>query len=88
MQVKDCECSLTEKVLGLTYRYMDYWIPICVVLTFPAWILPGLLYYLACHILNTCNSIKLISKTVIGLKTPPSQLSYAIIRGNGRYLRD
>lgn len=88
MQTKECESSLSEKALVLIYRYMDYWIPICVVLSFPIWILPALLYYLACNLLHTCNSIKLISKTLIGAKTHPSQLSYAIIRGNGRYLRD
>jgi hypothetical protein len=88
MQAKECESGLIEKTLILAYRYMDYWIPVCIFLTFPIWILPGLLYYFACNLLHTCKSIKTITKALINSKPATSELSYAILRGNGRYLRE
>lgn len=67
---------------------MDYWIPVCVLISFPVWILPGILYYLTHKILQGWRCAVAVSKTFMNLKPEKMELSYAILRGNGRYLRE
>jgi hypothetical protein len=86
MQAKASNSGLLENMMLLTFRYMDYWIPVCVFLSFPIWILPGVFYYLAWKVVQSWKSMVTLGRTLL-FNTASSALSYAILRGNGRYLR-
>jgi len=84
---KDQQTNYLKKIIALIYNYMDYWIPCIVVCSFPLWLFPYLLFIAAS---KTYSLWSYIFKTVFAIVTPISSppLYYAILKGNGRYLRD
>jgi hypothetical protein len=87
LKAKDHREPLMEKVMALIILYMDYWLPLVVILTFPVWILPVLIYCLFSKLLQIFKCFLNIGNSLINA-TPTPDLCYAILKGNGRYLRD
>lgn len=78
---------LIEKAILLIYNSMDYLIPAAVVLTLPLWILPALLYYTNYKVLQLAKCLFRMGNHIV-TQQPPQPLSYAILKGTGRYLRE
>ena len=79
--------SLKEKAFLLLHAYMDYIIPVAVLLTFPLWILPALIYYTNYKLFQIAKCILRMGNHIVG-NPHPQQPAYAILKGNGRYLRE
>jgi len=74
-------------LLLLIYTYMDYWIPCIVIFTFPLWIFPYLLFLIFS---KTISIIRYVYTIGVSLVRPVNlcQLYYAVLKGNGRYLKE
>lgn len=76
-----------EDVLTLIHYYMDYAIPVLVVCCFPIWVLPYLIFLTFERTVNVARYLQ----AVCWYFTNPTHskiLYYAILKGNGRYLRE
>jgi hypothetical protein len=74
-----------ETIILLFYSALHFFFPLLLVLTFPFWIFP---YLIACMLKKSKNLLdwalnmkNKIQKRILG------QMEYAILKGNGRYLR-
>lgn len=66
---------------------MDIWLPLALFTTLPIWIVPALLYLLASRVLQLTRCFLRIGNNLIH-HLPRDPPAYAILKGNGRYLRD
>jgi hypothetical protein len=69
------------------YQYMDYLVTATVVLTFFIWIGPALIYYSTTKFIQVARCILRMGNTIVNSEQR-EELSYAILKGNGRYLRE
>jgi hypothetical protein len=55
----------------LLLDYMDYWLPLCLFITFPLWIFPAIVYYTAWRFMQVWKFwLRLGSKLVQGESSP------------------
>lgn len=74
-------------LLLLAYTYIDYWIPFIAITTFPLWIFPYLLFLIFSKIITILRYLYTILVSILHLNSS-SHLYYAVLKGNGRYLRE
>jgi hypothetical protein len=87
LQVKNIQEQCKHKAIMLLLDYMDYWLPLLLFITLPLWILPALFYYSTWRMVQMWKCCLRMGNKLIHTDTP-SELSYAILRGNGKYLRE
>jgi hypothetical protein len=75
-----------EYIINNLHKSREYLIPIIVILTLPLWAIPYLIFI---AIDKTINIIKYLHTAFAFLinTTHSAPLHYAILKGNGRYLR-
>lgn len=74
-------------LVQLAHAYMDYWMPCLVVLTFPFWLLPVLTFLFLSKTLSFLRYLFTMVQSVMNPHQIP-EVGYAILKGNGRYLRE
>lgn len=77
---------MIRRVVMTVYLMVDRLIPYAIKLTFPLWALPVLCFMLASRTIRIWRSILEFIWSVVYPNTPPV-LGYAILKGNGQYLR-
>jgi hypothetical protein len=80
------KCNYLYSLLLVVYTYIDYFIPFIVIFTFPLWVFPYFLFLSFSKIISVFRYLYLIAASIVDRSTP-SHLYYAVLKGNGRYLR-
>lgn len=66
---------------------MDYWLPALIFITLPLWFLPAITAYLSWKLYSVCRCFLKIGNDLIS-NCSTAEFSYAVLKGNGRYLRE
>lgn len=69
------------------YQTMDYWLPALIFLTLPLWFLPAISVYLSWKLYSICRCFLKIGNDLMS-NCSSAEFSYAVLKGNGRYLRE
>lgn len=75
-----------EYTINNLHKFLEYLIPITVILTLPLWAFPYLFFFTIHKIINFIEYLHITFSFLLH-STHSSPLHYAILKGNGRYLR-